>query len=149
MRIVLQRVSAASVTVDGQVVGEIERGLLALVGIARGDERSTVDRMVKKTAELRIFDDEAGKMNLSVTDVGGSVLAVSQFTLLADTRRGRRPAFTDAAEPTIAESLYEHYCDGLANFELPVQKGIFAADMRVSLVNDGPVTIVLETEPSR
>ena len=129
---------------NGDVVGEIGHGFLALVGIGHHDDASVVDWMAEKTAVLRVFEDEAGKMNRSVVDVGGSVLAVSQFTLYGDCRKGRRPAFTDAAAPDIAKSLYELYADRVAEQGIEVQRGIFAADMKVSLVNDGPVTMLLE-----
>ena len=144
MKIVLQRVTNASVTVDDQVVGQIDHGLLALVGIAQGDSAATVTQLAAKTATLRIFADGEGRMNRNVSDVAGSILAVSQFTLLADTRRGRRPAFTDAAEPSIAKTLYQQFCQDLRDQSVPVQTGIFAADMQVRLTNDGPVTIILE-----
>jgi len=146
VKIVLQRVAAASVTVDGETVGAIDHGLVALVGVGQGDTESEADWMVAKTAELRLFQDTAGKMNRSVIDVGGGVLVISQFTLLADCRKGRRPAFTNAAEPTLAKRLYEYYSDRLRARGITVQTGIFAADMQVSLVNDGPVTIVLERQ---
>ena len=144
MRVLLQRVTSASVRVGDQIVGQIHHGLLALVGIGHGDTPGDVVRLAEKTARLRIFADRSGKMNHSVVDVGGGVLAVSQFTLLADCRRGRRPAFTDAADPSIAKELYEQYCHHLSNQNIPVATGIFAADMSVSLTNDGPVTILLE-----
>ncbi|MEO1526850.1 MAG: D-aminoacyl-tRNA deacylase [Planctomycetota bacterium] len=144
MRVVLQRVTSASVSVDGNVVGQIGAGFLALVGIGHEDDESVVDWMAEKTAVLRVFEDDAGKMNRSVIDVGGSVLAVSQFTLYGDCRKGRRPAFTDAAAPDIARSLYERYAEKLAGQGIGVEKGVFAADMKVSLVNDGPVTMLLE-----
>lgn len=144
MRIVLQRVSSASVAVDGEVVGEIAHGLLALVGIAHGDGQKQVRWLAEKTAALRVFEDEAGKMNRSVLDVAGQVLAVSQFTLLGDCRKGRRPAFTGAAEPELANQLYELYVDHLKGQGIGVEKGVFAADMKVALVNDGPVTLILE-----
>lgn len=146
MKVVLQRVSSASVTVDDAVVGKIGRGLLVLVGIANGDGSAEVKRLADKSAGLRIFpNDDDGKMNRSVVDIGGEVLAVSQFTLLADCSRGKRPSFTGAAEPSIANELYMQYCDNLRQHSLRVQTGIFAADMKVSLVNDGPVTIILES----
>ena len=144
MKIVLQRVTEASVRVDGEVVGRIDRGLMILVGIADGDDESTVDWMADKAAGLRVFADDDGKMNRDVGQVGGGVLAVSQFTLLADCRKGRRPAMTDAAPPDVAERLYDRFCQRLEGRGLPVETGRFAADMKVSLVNDGPVTIVLE-----
>lgn len=141
---VLQRVSEASVEVDGKRVGEIEHGFLALVGIGHDDDESTVAWMAQKTAVLRVFEDDAGKMNRSVIDVAGKVLAVSQFTLYGDCRKGRRPAFTDAAEPEHANTLYELYVTKLEEQGIGVEKGIFAADMKVSLINDGPVTMILE-----
>ena len=147
MRIVIQRVSSASVDVDGKTVGAIEQGLLALVGVGHGDTELEADWLANKTAELRIFADEEGKMNRSVLDIQGAVLVISQFTLLGDCRKGRRPAFTAAAEPELANSLYELYADRLKSRGLEVQRGIFAADMKVSLVNDGPVTLILDREP--
>lgn len=143
----LQRVSQASVSVEGEIVGEIGAGFLALVGIGHGDDESIVDWMAEKTAVLRVFEDDAGKMNRSVIDVGGSVLAVSQFTLYGDCRKGRRPAFTDAADPAIAQRLYLRYVGTLKAQGVNVETGVFAADMKVSLVNDGPVTMLLEREP--
>ncbi len=141
---VLQRVTQASVSVEGDVVGEIQHGFLALVGIGHDDDAKTVRWMAEKTAVLRVFEDDAGKMNRSIQDVGGSVLAVSQFTLYGDCRKGRRPAFTDAAEPAKADELYRRYVSDLKEQGINVQTGVFAADMQVSLVNDGPVTILLE-----
>lgn len=146
MKVVLQRVSEASVTVDGEIVGQIGAGFLALVGIGHGDDEAMVDWMARKTALLRVFEDDAGKMNRSVQDIGGQVLAVSQFTLYGDCRKGRRPAFTAAAEPTRANELYELYAKKLEEQGIGVEKGIFAADMKVALVNDGPVTMLLEKE---
>lgn len=148
MRVVLQRVSQASVQVDGRIVGEIQRGLLALVGIAQGDDDSVVQKIADKTAGLRIFPDASGKMNLDVQQAGGAILAVSQFTLLADCRKGRRPAFTGAAAPEIAKELYEAFVAKLRDRGLDVATGIFAADMDVRLVNSGPVTIVLDEAKS-
>ena len=144
MRVVLQRVSSASVTVDDQLVGQIGHGLLALVGIGHGDTETQVRWLADKTAELRIFEDDQGKMNRSVLDVGGSALVVSQFTLLGDCRKGRRPAFTEAAAPELANALYTRYADLLADRGIDVQRGTFAADMKVALVNDGPVTMILD-----
>ncbi len=146
MRVVLQRVNAASVTVEGEIVGEIAGGLLALVGIAHSDTEAQVRWLADKTAELRIFEDDDGKMNRSLIDTGGAALVVSQFTLLGDCRKGRRPAFTAAAEPKLATRLYERYADLLAERGIEVQRGVFAADMKVSLINDGPVTIILDRE---
>jgi D-tyrosyl-tRNA(Tyr) deacylase len=144
LKVVLQRVSQASVMVDGRPVGTIGNGFLALVGIGHGDDDSVVRWMAEKTSVLRVFEDDAGKMNRSVMDVGGSVLAVSQFTLYGDCRKGRRPAFTDAADPPVAKALYELYVDSLRGQGIVVETGVFAADMKVSLVNDGPVTMLLE-----
>ena len=144
MRAVIQRVSRASVTVEGNVTGSIDRGLLVLVGVGHGDTDETAHTLAGKIARLRIFGDEAGKMNLSVRDVGGGVLAVSQFTLLADTRKGNRPSFIGAAPPEEAERLYEVFCEAMAAEDVPVEKGVFGAMMDVELVNDGPVTIVME-----
>lgn len=145
MRIVLQRVSEASVAVDGNRISGIGPGLLLLVGVAQGDGESEADWLADKVAGLRIMGDEAGKMNRSVRDVGGAVLAVSQFTLLADTRKGKRPSFVGAAPPEEAARLFDYFCGRLraAGVE-EVQTGRFGAMMDVSLVNDGPVTIVLE-----
>lgn len=145
MRIVLQRVSEASVAVDGDRISGIGPGLLLLVGVAQGDGESEADWLADKVAGLRIMGDEAGKMNLSVRDVGGAVLAVSQFTLLADTRKGKRPSFVGAAPPEEAARLFDYFCERLRTAGVEdVQTGRFGAMMDVSLVNDGPVTIVLE-----
>lgn len=144
MRIVLQRVTEASVAVDGAVVGAIGEGLVALVGIADGDDAALVDRAAAKTAALRIFRDADGRFDRSVADIGGAVLVVSQFTLLADTRKGNRPSFTGAAHPDVAEPLVERYADAVRALGIDVATGRFGADMRVALVNDGPVTIVLD-----
>lgn len=146
LKVVLQRVSEASVLVDNQIVGQIANGFLALVGIGHGDDQRVVEWMAEKTSVLRVFEDRAGKMNRSVLDIQGSVLAVSQFTLYGDCRKGRRPAFTDAADPVIANQLYEYYIDRLKSKGVHVESGVFAADMKVSLVNDGPVTMLLERE---
>lgn len=142
----MQRVTQASVTVAGEVVGAIEGGVLALVGVAVGDDERAADAVAQKIATLRIFDDAQGAMNLALTDVGGAVLLVSQFTLLGDTRKGRRPSFVAAARGELAERLYLRVADGLRAAGLPVQTGRFGADMAVALVNDGPVTILLDTE---
>jgi D-aminoacyl-tRNA deacylase len=145
MRIVLQRVSEASVTVEGERVSETGRGLLLLVGVARGDGKAEADWLAEKVAGLRIFNDEEGKMNLSVRDVGGEALAISQFTLLADTRKGKRPSFIGAARPEEAEPLFAYFCERLRAAGVgSVKTGVFGAMMDVALVNDGPVTIVLE-----
>ncbi|MFP4345458.1 MAG: D-aminoacyl-tRNA deacylase [Anaerolineales bacterium] len=148
MRAVAQRVTRAAVTVDGEVVGAIEHGLLLLLGVGEGDTEKEARWLAHKTANLRIFSDAAGKMNLSVQDVGGSVLVVSQFTLHGDIRRGFRPSFAHAAPPEVAEPLVELFCDALRDEEVPVAAGVFGAHMVVELVNDGPVTIILEKEPA-
>ena len=145
MRVVLQRVTSASVTVEGRTVAQIDRGVLALVGVAQGDADVQADWLADKTAGLRIFADRAGKMNRSLIDVGGAALVVSQFTLLGDCRKGRRPAFTAAADPQTANRLYEYYCQKLAEQGVQVERGVFAADMQVHLINDGPVTILLDS----
>lgn len=143
MRIVVQRVTRASVTVDGEVVGAIARGLLVLLGIATDDTAEEVDRLAGKVARLRIFEASDGKFDLSVLDVGGEILVVSQFTLLADTAKGNRPGFSDAARPEVAKPLVERFCAALSGQGISVATGVFGARMSVELVNDGPVTIVL------
>ena len=148
MRVVLQRVLSASVEVEGQIVGQIQRGLLILVGVGHGDTEAEAKWLADKSADLRIFSDDQGKMNRSLVDVSGSALVVSQFTLLGDCRKGRRPAFTDAAEPKLANELYEAYARCLQQRGVPIQKGVFAADMKVSLINDGPVTMIIDRLPS-
>ena len=147
MRAVLQRVTHASVEVDGEIVGQIQNGLLILLGVGHGDTEAEAEWLADKTVGLRIFQDDAGKMNLSLLDTGGSALVVSQFTLLGDCRKGRRPAFTDAADPKIADQLYQQYTQFIADRGIEVQRGIFAADMKVSLLNDGPVTMVIDRLP--
>jgi len=144
MRAVIQRVSEASVTVEGKVTGAIGRGLLVLLGVGHADTEAVAQALAAKIAKLRIFEDAQGKMNLSVQDVGGSVLAVSQFTLLADTRKGNRPSFTDAAPPDAANAIYEAFSAAVVALGIHVEKGVFGAHMNVRLVNDGPVTIVME-----
>jgi len=146
MRALLQRVSRASVTVDGKVVGQIGQGLLVLLGVGRDDSEIQVKALGDKIVYLRIFGDDEGKMNRSLLDIGGEVLVVSQFTLYADTRRGRRPSFTDAAPSSIAEPLVERFKDAIAAYGLTVADGIFGAYMQVELLNDGPVTIWLDSE---
>lgn len=149
MRALLQRVSQASVTVDGQVVGQIGRGLLILLGVGQqdgGNGEAQVKALSEKIMHLRIFEDEGGKMNLSLLDVGGAALVVSQFTLYADARKGRRPSFTDAAPPAIAEPLVERFKAVLAAHDIPVEGGVFGAHMDVALINDGPVTIWLDSK---
>ncbi len=146
MRFVIQRVQQASVTVDGRAVGAIGKGFLVLIGVARSDTRETADKMVKKMCGLRIFEDENGKTNLSLADVGGELLLISQFTLYADCRRGNRPGFSDAGAPDMASDLYE-YIIAKAQETVPrVERGVFGADMKVSLVNDGPFTVLLDSD---
>jgi D-tyrosyl-tRNA(Tyr) deacylase len=144
MRAVCQRVSSARVRVGGDATGEIGLGMVILLGVARGDDRAAADRLAGKTARLRIFGDEQGRFDRSILDVGGAALVVSQFTLIADTRKGNRPSFAGAAPPKEAEPLYEHFCTSLRSEGVPVETGVFGARMIVELVNDGPVTIVLE-----
>jgi D-tyrosyl-tRNA(Tyr) deacylase len=149
MRAVLQRVSRAKVTVGDAVTGEVGVGWLVLLAVAPGDSRKEIDWLADKVANLRAFQDPEGKMNLSVQDVGGSVLVVSQFTLYGDCRKGRRPGFTGAAPPALAGPLYEAFVVALKALGVPTATGRFAADMQVELVNDGPVTFVIDTgEPS-
>lgn len=145
MKAVLQRVSRAQVTVGDEVTGQIDRGLLILLGVAADDPPEAEEVLAKKVANLRIFQDDADKMNLSVLDVGGAALVVSQFTLLADCRKGRRPSFLGAGSPEVANQRYEAFCERLRGHGLRVETGRFAASMNVELVNQGPVTILLDT----
>lgn len=145
MRAVIQRVTRARVTVDDRVVGEIGKGLVVLLGVARDDTKSAADYLASKIVALRIFDDADGKMNVSVKDVGGGLLVVSQFTLYGDTRRGLRPSWSDAAPPEIAEPLYEYFVESSRKLIQPVATGSFRAMMQVELVNDGPVTLIVES----
>ena len=144
MRVVCQRVSEARVLVEGSVVGEIGAGLAVLLGVERGDAAADAERLAGKVARLRIFEGETGHFDLSLLEIGGSALVVSQFTLIADTRKGNRPSFTRAASPEEADPLYEQFCAALAAEGVPVERGVFGARMAVELVNDGPVTIVLD-----
>ncbi|MCY3007103.1 MAG: D-aminoacyl-tRNA deacylase [Planctomycetota bacterium] len=144
MRAVLQRVSSARVTVDQAVVGQIAHGWLVLLGVEQGDTVESVRWLSEKTVHLRAFADDQGKMNRSVLDLAGQVLIVSQFTLAAECRKGRRPSFERAAVPDEARKLYELFCDQVASMGVPVERGIFQADMQVALVNDGPVTFVID-----
>lgn len=147
MKAVIQRVLSADVRVDGKTVGKIEKGLLVLLGVMEGDTEREAALMASKISKLRIFEDENEKMNLSVLDVGGSVLSVSQFTLCADVKKGNRPSFTPSAAPDTANKLYEKFNGYLLSEGVKtVEKGIFAADMKVSLINDGPVTIIFDTD---
>jgi D-tyrosyl-tRNA(Tyr) deacylase len=148
MRALVQRVTRASVTVDGQVVGAIDGGLCVLVGVTHDDTPADAQKLATKVAGLRVFDDDAGVMNASLTDRGGAALVVSQFTLYGDTRKGRRPSWGDAARPEVAEPLIEQFVVALRELGTPVETGVFRADMQVELVNDGPVTLMLEV-PSR
>ncbi len=147
MRAVVQRVSRASVSVDGEVVGEIDHGLLVLLGVAEGDTEAEAAWLAHKVANLRIFADTEGRMNLSVKTTGGKVLVVSQFTLCANTRKGFRPSFVPAAAPDVAEPLVEHFIAAVRSERVEVETGVFGAHMQVALVNDGPVTILLQREP--
>ncbi len=146
MRAVIQRVSRGAVRVDGRTVGEIGAGLVVLLGIAGGDTREAASYLAGKVAELRIFPDKDDRMNLSVSETGGAVLAVSQFTLFGDVRRGRRPSFVAAARPEIAEPLYEAFVEELRERGLRVETGVFQVNMEVELVNDGPVTILVDSD---
>lgn len=145
MRVLLQRVTHASVTVEGRIIGKINLGLLLFLGVGQDDGESQVKTLVDKIVHLRIFEDDAGKMNRSLLDVHGEALVVSQFTLYADIRKGRRPSFTNAAPPAIAEPLVERFKDALTATGIKVETGIFGADMKVELLNDGPVTIWLDS----
>lgn len=149
MKTLVQRVSRAEVRVEGRIRGRIGAGLLVLLGVEQGDTAEDADYMAAKTASLRIFPDGSGNMNRSVLDAGGSALVISQFTLAADTRRGRRPSFTRAAPPDRAEGLYRRYADALTGQGVPVETGVFQAMMEVELVNDGPVTVLLDPRPGR
>ena len=147
MRALIQRVRHASVTVDGSVVSQIGQGLLVLVGVGTDDDGSDIDFLVRKIVNLRIFDDEEGVMNRSVLEIGGEILSVSQFTLMASCKKGNRPSYIHAAPGAISEPMYVKFCDALSQaLEKPVGRGIFGADMKVSLLNDGPVTIWLDTK---
>ena len=146
MRAVVQRVSSSKVTVDGEVTGEINKGLLVLLGVTHEDTSKDVDYMIDKVLNLRIFEDENDKMNLSLKDIGGEVMAVSQFTLYGDARKGRRPSFSDAARPDVANPLYEEFVEKLRAQGITVGTGEFGAHMMVELTNDGPVTILLESK---
>ena len=144
MRVVLQRVKYAKVSVDGKVAGQIDKGYLLLLGIGPADTKETAEKMLDKIIKLRLFEDENGKMNLNINDVGGKILTVSQFTLYADCRKGTRPGFSEAAEPRLANEMYEYFLSLCAEKTGCSEHGIFGADMQVELLNDGPVTIFLE-----
>lgn len=145
MKALIQRVSQASVTVDDQCVGQIKQGLLVLLAVEQGDEQQDVDKLVHKICNYRIFNDQVGKMNLSLQQIEGQLLVVSQFTLAADTKKGLRPGFSKSAAPDLAKDLYEKFIAGCQALELKVESGVFAADMQVALVNDGPVTFWLQS----
>ena len=147
MKAIIQRVTEASVSVDGEIKGSCGKGYMILLGAAEGDTEAEAELLARKTANLRIFCDENDKMNLSILDVEGEVLAISQFTLLADVKKGNRPSFINAMEPNRANELYEYFCEKLREEGIKkVEQGVFGADMKVSLVNDGPVTIIYDTE---
>jgi D-aminoacyl-tRNA deacylase len=145
VKAVIQRVTQAAVEVDGNVVGSIGRGILALVGVEKGDRTEDADRLADKIVNLRVFEDAAGKMNLSLREVNGEILAVSQFTLAGNCSKGRRPSFDTAAPPEEAACLYQQFVLRLQHLQVPVATGIFQAEMRVSLINDGPVTFILDS----
>ncbi|CAM3075603.1 D-tyrosyl-tRNA(Tyr) deacylase [Chryseobacterium flavum] len=145
MKVVIQRVSEASVKVDGKIVGEIDKGVMLLIGIDENDEKTDADWLVQKILNLRIFGDEEGKLNLSVRDISGEILCISQFTLIADYKKGNRPSFIKAAKPDKAIPLFEYFKEEMAKSGLKTASGIFGADMKVSLINDGPVTIVMDS----
>lgn len=147
MRLVIQRVTSASVSIDGEIVGKIAGGLMVLVGVREGDTEADMKWLAQKTVNMRIFDDENGVMNRSVTDIGGDLLVVSQFTLMASWKKGNRPSYIGAAKHEIAIPLYEYFCKKLGEATgKPVKTGVFGADMKVSLINDGPVTIIMDTK---
>ena len=146
MKIVIQRVSCASVRVEGVIVGQIQQGLMLLVGVEEGDDKSDAEWLAKKILDLRIFSDSEGKMNLSVKDISGDVLCISQFTLLAEYKKGNRPSFIKAARPEMAVDLFEYFKELIKNSGLKVESGSFGADMKVELLNNGPVTIVMDSK---
>ncbi|MBS5114850.1 MAG: D-tyrosyl-tRNA(Tyr) deacylase [Erysipelotrichaceae bacterium] len=146
MKIVVQRTTGASVVINQKIVGKINQGLVALVGFEQTDTKAVVDKMVDKMIGLRIFSDENDKMNLSLKDIGGEILSISQFTLYADCKKGRRPSFINAAKPDYATTLYDYFNEKISSYHIPLALGQFGADMKVSLVNDGPVTIILDSK---
>ena len=148
MRAVVQRVSEASVAVEGKIKGQVAAGLCVLLGVAEGDTEADAAWMAEKIVELRIFEDDAGKMNRSLRDTGGALLAISQFTLLGDARTGRRPAFTEAARPEVAQPLYARFCALCRERGVQVEEGVFRATMRVRIVNEGPVTLLVDSKKS-
>lgn len=146
MRFVIQRVSESSVAIDGETVGSIGKGFMVLIGVADGDTKEIADKLVDKMIKLRIFEDENGKTNLSLADVGGELLLISQFTLYADCRKGNRPGFSNAGAPDFASDMYDYIIDKAKERVPVVEKGVFGADMAVSLVNDGPFTVILDSD---
>lgn len=146
MKVVLQRVKKASVSIDNEIVGQINHGYVLLVAVKDGDSQTEIDYLVRKIVKLRIFEDDAGKMNHSIEDVNGEILSISQFTLYAQTRKGNRPSFQKAANPDLANEIYQGFNRQLAASGLKVATGVFGADMAISLINDGPVTIIFDTE---
>lgn len=146
MRVVLQRVAHASVTVDGEIIGKIQRGFLLLVGVTHDDAMEDMEYLVRKIVQMRIFEDEEGKLNRSIQDIGGEILSVSQFTLYADTKKGNRPSFSKAAPGDVALKMFEQFNGLLRDTGIPVETGKFGADMKVELLNDGPVTILLDSK---
>ncbi|WP_027089391.1 D-aminoacyl-tRNA deacylase [Thomasclavelia saccharogumia] len=146
MRLVIQKVSQSSVKIDGKIVGKIGKGYMVLVGITNGDDKMLVEKMVDKLVNLRIFEDENDKLNLSLLDVNGSILSISQFTLYANCKKGRRPSFIDAAKPNVSSPLYDYFNEVLEKKGVNVERGVFGAMMEVSLINDGPVTIILDSK---
>ena len=146
MRVVLQRVAHASVTVDGEIIGKIQRGFLLLVGVTHDDAMDDMEYLVRKIVQMRIFEDEEGKLNRSIQDIGGEILSVSQFTLYADTKKGNRPSFSKAAPGDVALKMFEQFNGLLRETGIPVETGQFGADMKVELLNDGPVTILLDSK---
>lgn len=145
MKVVIQRVSQASCTVDGQITGKIDKGYMLLVGFCQEDDEKIAERMAQKIVKCRIFEDEQGKMNRSILDVNGSILSISQFTLYANAKKGNRPSFIEAARPETAKPLYEYFNAQLAQY-VPVETGIFGADMKIALINEGPVTILFDSK---
>jgi D-tyrosyl-tRNA(Tyr) deacylase len=146
MRVVIQRVSEASVTIESEITGQINKGLMILVGICPEDNLQDIQWLTQKIANLRVFGDEDGKMNLSITDIKGEILLISQFTLYASTKKGNRPSFIQSAKPEIAIPLYEQFINSLKETGIPIQTGKFGADMKISLTNDGPVTIIIDSK---
>ena len=146
MRVVLQRVAHASVTVDGEIIGKIQRGFLLLVGVTHDDAMEDMEYLVRKIVQMRIFEDEEGKLNRSIQDISGEILSVSQFTLYADTKKGNRPSFSKAAPGDVALKMFEQFNGLLRDTGIPVETGQFGADMKVELLNDGPVTILLDSK---